>query len=276
MRSYFWQREIWSSRFLMGSIVNSSNTSEGLVVVDAYRALTEPPQPGVTLWEAWMFDSSDIDEDNDGDGRIDSGETVHLALELINRSGSATNVSASLNARAEGAVGPDPYVTIHEPYVFYGDIGPFNTADNGFIYNDEGVITGVELPFVVEVSPDCPNDHVIPFELVISFFDGWADPEDSEVFTRTNRFEHIVQRGKNIPSVISSDLELTADEYWIVGGPVLIEPGATLSVQPGTMLQWGAVSDDPYNPGPQTGYQISDERWDQIKSIRHAISPESI
>ncbi len=28
--------------------------------------------------------------------------------------------------------------------------------------------------------------------------------------------------------------------------------------------------------GPQTGYQISDERWDQIKSIRHAISPESI
>lgn len=256
MRSYFWQREIWSSRFLMGSIVNSSNTSEGLVVVDAYRALTEPPQPGVTLWEAWMFDSSDIDEDNDGDGRIDSGETVHLALELINRSGSATNVSASLNARAEGAVGPDPYVTIHEPYVFYGDIGPFNTADNGFIYNDEGVITGVELPFVVEVSPDCPNDHVIPFELVISFFDGWADPEDSEVFTRTNRFEHIVQRGKNIPSVISSDLELTADEYWIVGGPVLIEPGATLSVQPGTMLQWGAVSDDPYNPGPQTGYLL--------------------
>ncbi|NLH70478.1 MAG: propanediol dehydratase, partial [Brooklawnia sp.] len=28
--------------------------------------------------------------------------------------------------------------------------------------------------------------------------------------------------------------------------------------------------------GPQTGYQISDERWDQIRSIRHAISPESI
>lgn len=28
--------------------------------------------------------------------------------------------------------------------------------------------------------------------------------------------------------------------------------------------------------GPKTGYQISDERWDQIKSIRNAVSPESI
>ncbi|MGI5952012.1 MAG: propanediol/glycerol family dehydratase large subunit [Brooklawnia sp.] len=28
--------------------------------------------------------------------------------------------------------------------------------------------------------------------------------------------------------------------------------------------------------GPQTGYQMSDERWEQIKAIRHAISPESI
>ena len=28
--------------------------------------------------------------------------------------------------------------------------------------------------------------------------------------------------------------------------------------------------------GPQTGYQISDERWEQMKSIRQAISPESI
>ncbi len=28
--------------------------------------------------------------------------------------------------------------------------------------------------------------------------------------------------------------------------------------------------------GPQTGYQMDDERWDKIKTIRQAISPESI
>ena len=28
--------------------------------------------------------------------------------------------------------------------------------------------------------------------------------------------------------------------------------------------------------GPQTGYQISDEKWAQLQNIRQAISPESI
>ena len=30
-----------------------------------------------------------------------------------------------------------------------------------------------------------------------------------------------------------------------------------------------------YN-GPQTGYQISDEKWEQLKTIRQAISPENV
>ncbi len=249
MRSYFWQREIWSSRFIMGSLVNSGP------IVDAYRALTEPPQPGVTLLENWLFDDKGIDPANDGDGRVDSGETVHLALELMNRSGHAEDVTAYLQAWAEGAVMPDPYVTVTVPEIAFGDIGPFNTTDNGFMYNSEGVITGVEQPFVFEVSPDCPNEHTIEFELTITFYDGW-NPQNPGPFTRISRFKYVVQRGKNIPTVISSDMVLTADEYWIVGGPVLIEPGVTLTVMPGTQLQWGAISDDPYNPGPQTGNMI--------------------
>jgi len=246
MRSYFWQREIWSSRFIMGSLVNSGP------IVNAYRALTEPPQPGVHLLENWLFDDKGIDPRNDGDARVDSGETVHLALEMINRSGEAEGVTSYLQAWAEGAVFPDPYVTVTVPEVYFGDIGPFNTTDNGFIYNSEGIITGVEQPFVFEVSPDCPNEHTIEFELTTTFYDGW-NPENPGPFTRVDRFHYVVQRGKNLPSVISSDMVLTADEYWIVGGPVLIEQGATLTIMPGTQLQWGAISDDPYNPGPQTG-----------------------
>ncbi len=249
MRSYFWQREIWSSRFIMGSLVNSGPN------LDIYRAITEPPQPGVTLLETWMFDDKGIDPANDGDGRVDSGETVHLALELMNRAGEAEGVTAYLQAWAEGAVMPDPYVTVTVPEISLGNIGPFNTTDNGFIYNSQGVITGVNRPFVFEVSKDCPNEHVIEFELTINFYDGW-NLENTEPYTRINRFKYVVQRGKNLPTVISSDMVLTADEYWIVGGPVLIEKGATLTVMPGTQLQWGAVSDDPYNPGPQTGNMI--------------------
>ncbi|MHB1038240.1 MAG: Calx-beta domain-containing protein [Pirellulales bacterium] len=249
-RSFFWQRDLYSSRFLMGCIYGSTNGG----VVDAYAALTTPPTPGVTVYENWLFDTPTISPSNDGDGRADSGETLHVAVELINRSGFAENVTGTLRARAQGAVMDDPFVTITTPMISFGSMGPFAINDNGLIWDESGVITGVDRPFVFTVSPDCPNDHIIPFEMTLNFEDGWS--RDHTAMTRVSRFEYIVQRGKNIPRVISTDLELTAADYWIVGGPVLVESGATLTIREGTQIQWGAISDDPYNPGPQQGYII--------------------
>jgi subtilisin family serine protease len=226
MRAYFWQRDVWSSRFIMGSISASSydpETGRATGVVDAYRALTEPPKPGVSMYQNWLFDDATIDAGNDEDGRADAGETIELAIELINRSGQADNVVATLEAREDAAVFPDPYVTISTDTVSFGSIGPFALADNGLVWNDQGVITGVQRPFVVTIDPSCPNDHVIPFVLTVTFVDGW-DPE-RPTYTRVDRFELIVQRGRNLPSVISQDTVLTDDQFWIVGGPVLVEPG---------------------------------------------------
>ncbi|MBE0540186.1 MAG: S8 family serine peptidase [Verrucomicrobia bacterium] len=249
MRSYWWQREVFSSRFLMGGLWNCGNPN-----VNAYKAVTELPAPGVGLLETWLFDNQAISASNDADGRADSGETLHLAIEVINRSGQASNVVATLRARAEGAVFDDPYVSLVTNTVSFGNIGPFNTADNGFIYNPGGVITGVEHPFVFHVATNCPNDHVIPFELTFTFLDGW-DPTSTNTFTNVARFKVIVQRGKNLPSVIPTGMTLTLDQsdYWMVGGPVLVEAGATLRITEGAQVQWGAISSDPYNPGPQTG-----------------------
>jgi hypothetical protein len=249
MRSYYWQRDIYSSRFLMGGLWASASASP---VVNAYVAVTTLPKPGVSLLNRWIFDDLSISPNNDADGRVDAGETIHLAIEVINRSGQANNVQSTLRARAPSAVQDDPYVTIHSGAVNFGSIGPWNTWDNGFIYDTNGVIVGVVHPIVFSVAPDCPNDHVIPFELTTTAEDGW-DPAHPTI-TRVDRFNYIVQRGRNVPSVISSNFTLTADQYWIVGGPVLVEAGATLSIEPGTQVQWGAVSDDPYNSGPHAGY----------------------
>jgi len=106
MRSYFWQRDVYSSRFIMGCIAASGD------VVDAYKALTEPPKPGVSLYQTWLFDQATIDAANDGDGRADAGETLHIGFELINRSGQADHVIAILDAYAPGASQPDPYVEV--------------------------------------------------------------------------------------------------------------------------------------------------------------------
>ncbi|MCP5524934.1 MAG: S8 family serine peptidase [Verrucomicrobiales bacterium] len=256
MRSFFWQRDVYSSRFLMGAIFGSKSFGEepgyeSAGLVDAYGALTRPPKPGVDLLENWLFDNEGISPENDNDGRVDSGETIHLGIELINRSGQADEVIAILEARVLGAIQDDPYVSIDVPLVDFGSIGPFNTSDNGFLYSQEGVITNVVWPFAFTVSPDCPNDHVINFILTIDFMDGW-DPEHPW-YERVAYFQYVVQRGRNVPAVISTDTTLTADEYWMVARPVLVEAGATLTIEPGTQLQWGSVSDDPYNPGPQNG-----------------------
>jgi hypothetical protein len=246
MRSFFWQREIYSSRFLMGSLGQNG------LPLDIYRALTEPPQPGVSMLQNWLFDTPSISPNNNSNGIVNSGETIHIAIEAINRAGSASNVVATLVAQAEGAMFPDPYVTLVVSNVNYGEMGPWNISDNGFMYNAQGVITGVSRPFVFTVSPDCPNDHVIPFELTFTFYDGW-NPGNPDPITRVERFNYAVVRGRDLPTVISSDMELTAQDYWIVKGPVLIEPGVTVRVRPGTQMQWGGLSSDPYNPGPQNG-----------------------
>jgi hypothetical protein len=134
----------------------------------------------------------------------------------------------------------------------YGNIGPLNVADNGLIYDGEGVITGVEHPFTFTVDANCPNDHLIPFVLTVNYRNGF-DPADPTNYVRQLTFSYPVQRGRDLPRVISTNLDLTATDYWLVGGPVLIEPGVTVTVRPGTTLQWGGISDDPYNPGPQKG-----------------------
>jgi hypothetical protein len=253
VRSFYWDKQVYSSRFIMGALFASQQGGP----VNAYRASHDQPPPGLILSQNWLFDDTTVDPGNDDDGRVDSGETINIAVELMNRSGFADNVVATLRARAAGAVLDDPYVTMVTSTIDYGSIGPFNTVDNGLIYDSQGVVTGVQEPFVFTVDPNCPNDHVISFELTTTCRNGW-DPEDTNVYTRISRFEYVVQRGRNVPTVIASGttVTLTADDYWIVGGPVLIEPGATLNIGPGTQMQWGALSSDPYNPGPQAGYMI--------------------
>jgi propanediol dehydratase large subunit len=39
---------------------------------------------------------------------------------------------------------------------------------------------------------------------------------------------------------------------------------------------WSAVNDPNTYAGPGTGYQMSDERWEEIKAIPWAINPEDV
>jgi len=245
VRTRFADKDVYSSRFVMGQI--AANASP---VVNALNALTKAPKPELSYLEHWIFDTTNQAAGNDNDGRVDAGETIDLAIVIRNHWGKADPVMVTLDAWAQGAVAADPYVTWKTNQVDYGAVGSFNWDDNGLIYDAQGVITGVRHPFTFSVSPDCPNDHVIPFRLTMACRNG-LDPADSNDYTFESRFNLVVQRGRELPRIISTNMTLTKDDYWIVPDQTLVQAGATLTVTEGTQIQF--FTSAPNNPYGQTG-----------------------
>ncbi len=57
----------------------------------------------------------------------------------------------------------------------------------------------------------------------------------------------IVQKGRELPRIITDDLSLTSDDLWILSDQTLIEAGVTVTVTEGTQIQfWTAESSSPY------------------------------
>jgi len=253
-RTKWSDKDVYSSRFIMGQI--AANTQGGVGgVANAYAALTVPPQPELSYLEHWTFDTAEQSAVNDDDGIVDAGETIDLAIVIRNHWGKADPVTVTLEAWAAGAFQPDPYVTMITGTVDYGAVGSFNIDDNGLIHDDQGVITGVRNPFRFTVAPNTPNDHVIPFRLTMVAGNGY-DPAAAPL-TFVSRFNLIVQRGRELPRIISQDMTLTKDYYWLIPDATLIEAGVHVTVTEGTQMQfWSGDPNDPYHGNSNAYLQV--------------------
>ncbi len=200
VRSYFRDKDVYSSRFIMGQIAETGSKSGAYYIPDAYAALTTFPEPSLSYLEHWLFDTENQSAGNDSDGIVDAGETIDLAIVIRNHWSKADNVTVNLRAWNGISENDDPYVTMITSNVSYGAVGSFNTDDNGFIYDGDGVITGVSNPFTFNVSSDTPNDHVIPFYLTMTCVNGYQPTAN---LTFTSSFNLMVQKGREIPSIIS-------------------------------------------------------------------------
>jgi len=265
-RTKWSNKDTYSSRFIMGQIATTGGSLQGRLnakgeavsyhVSDALAALTITPKPQLAYLELWLFDTTQQAANDDNDGIVDAGETVDLAVVIRNQWGQANQVSVKLEAWAEGAVQADPYVTWTTDTVDYGAIGSFNWDDNGLIYDVQQTITGVRNPFRFSVSASCPNNHLIPFRVTMTARNG-LDPQDSQVYTSQSRFSLMVQRGRELPRIISQDMTLTKDDFWLVPNQVLIESGATLRVTEGTQIQfWSTDPNKPYTGGARALWQV--------------------
>ncbi|HEY7905841.1 MAG TPA: S8 family peptidase, partial [Wenzhouxiangella sp.] len=113
-RTYWSDKSIYSSRFIMGQLAATGPSLQAhthplggitqWASMDAHSSLTTVPTPSLQYLEHWAFDTTSIDPDNNPNGRIESGETIDLALVIRNHWGKADNVSVTLEAKAPSAV----------------------------------------------------------------------------------------------------------------------------------------------------------------------------
>ncbi|MDB2399923.1 S8 family serine peptidase [Porticoccaceae bacterium] len=294
----------YSSRFIMGQVgatgpsTQAYTPSVGLPKrykqADAYASLASTPQPELSYEEHWLFDAVDVYTVNDADGRVDAGEKVELAIVIRNRWGRADNVVATLSTPS-GASAADPYVTFQADSVNYGAVGSFNKDDNGIRYNDELEVTGVANPFIFSVDSDTPNNHIIPFTLTMTAENG-LDPADATTYTFTSKFSLVVQRGRELPSILDGDaagtdggnidtdgqadgvITLDSSALWIIDKPVLVSKGTNLKITEGAQVQFWSSSPD----AAQTAWRPAYLRVEGILDIEGSaanpikLSPSSL
>ncbi len=265
-RTRWSDKEVYSSRFIMGQIATTGESLQGRLTAkgdavsyhtaNARAALTTVPKPQLAHLQHWLFDTPLQDDGNDDDGLVDAGETLDLAVVIRNQWGKADPVSVTLEAWAPGATQADPYVEWITNTVDYGAIGSFNWDDNGLIYDADQTIIGVRNPFRFVVSADCPNNHVIPFRVTMAAWNG-LDPGDPQVYITQSHFQLVVQRGRELPRIVSGDMTLTPEDFWLVPDQVLVEAGATLRVTEGTQIQfWSTDPSSPYSTSVRPLLQV--------------------
>lgn len=212
--------------------------------MDIYNALTQLPRPEVSAADFLVFDDKSLSDQNNGDGVIDAGETVARAFTLRNRWGAAKDVTLSLDARSQAGI-DCPYIQFLTNNVNYGNVGTYASIDYG--KTKEGTfVTGVDADksLLVKIADDCPNDYIIALNITVTAKND-LDADDTKVYSSGATTTLNVRRGTILPSIITEDMTLTKDHYYILPNATLIQEGVTVTVEPGTQLQFW--TDDPHD-----------------------------
>lgn len=260
LRSTYPDREVYSNKYIQSQIVNTG-TKHAFVdenvgidgdhaVADLYEALTYIPKPNVKLYDYYIFDNVEFSDKNNGNGVVDAGETIHLAVELKNIGGVASDVNVTIDTIRNGDTSiTDPYFNITTGAITLSDIGTYSVRDGGKIYID-GVVTDMTKCFAIEVDDDCPNDYLADFNVHFTYKNG-LDEDDDTVYTDDSRqkAQFNVSRGYHLPATITEDTVYTADRLYIVGQNVVIPEGVTVTFEEGCEIQF--YDDREYYDSPE-------------------------
>ncbi len=245
LRSQYSDKATYSSRFIMGQLASATEAATSFfapkgdfhsyAALDLYNSIVNLPKPNITVKDVFLLDSTDIRSENDGDGIIDVGEIVDLGLVVRNQWGLTGEITVTADAISEGGV-PNPNITFLNDTVTLQPAGTFQEVNNGFVY-DDSLLVGVSEPIRFRVDATATHDAEVCINLTVTTTNG-ADESDTAVYTVPASYTFRINAGRGISGTLTEDTTLTSDYLWVVENTLLIPEGITLTIEPGTKVQF--------------------------------------
>ena len=264
LRSKYTDKSKYNSRYIMGQLCSATTSSVGFIapkgdfhsypVLNIRDSLTNQAQPNLSLDEIYTLDYQDVSSVNNGDGIAQPGETIDMGIAVWNRWGAATDVTVKVDADSVAGI-PNKYVEFINDEVKLSDVGTFASVNNGFTYTDEK-LTGISNPIRFKIKEGTPNDIQITFNISITAKNG-LDERDGNLYSSSASYTLTVQNGIALSGIINEDMTLTNDKLWILENNVLIPEGVTVTVEPGTRIQfWSADPNNKYGANSKVYLQV--------------------
>lgn len=205
-------KEYANKEYLFGDLINACSQTGGLDIYKAFSIKDEDRKPDLYFVTYEMDDSTNV---GDGDGRPDAGEVIDIYPIVRNSWGKAKNIKLSI----ELGENEDPQIVEFIK----------KEADFGSELSAYGKGKSAE-PLRIKINDKCADNRHI--RLVIK---GTCDGMEKEI---TQDITLIVENGVVIGGVIKKDMTLYPNVHYIVTKNLAIPEGVTLTIKPGTKLEF--------------------------------------
>lgn len=205
-------KEYANKEYLFGDLINACSATGGLDIYKAFSIKDEDRIPELSFVTYEMDDSTNV---GDGDGRPDAGEVIDFYPIVRNSWGKAKNIKLSI----ELGENEDPQIVKFIK----------KEADFGSELSAYGKGKSAE-PLRIKINDKCADNRHI--RLVLK---GTCDGMQGEF---TQEITLTVENGVEIGGVIKKDMTLYPNVHYIVTKNLAIPEGVTLTIKPGTKLEF--------------------------------------
>lgn len=238
LRSYYSDRNTYSTKFIAAQIVGTGNKKIGSYrVVNIHDAFNSIPKPELFFKDYIIFDSKNIESSNNGDGLLDAGELVHLGIDTFNILGVAKNIKIKLSADENDGHTDEEYISIINNEISISNIGTYSTGTGGNIY-DDGNLIDYENYFTLRISENCPH-HLNKYFNVSYEYQNGLDENDKTIYKKVFEVAFFleVSNCEVLSGSLYNDLTLTKDKKYIIKDRFIIENTAKLTIEEGVNIE---------------------------------------